>query len=404
MSISTESSIPDKALWRYGVISPLLHQDPNGLTQGQVLASLAGRTFVEPDGGHVKVSEETLRKWLYRYRAGGLAGLSDKKRCDSGASDVPEALQDAMFDLRKTHPRWPLSRLFEELSSSGLWNKRTPARSTLYRFAKARGLERSRAHSCAETFRSFSFTGFGQMWMADFMHGPKLRFGKRRKKTLLHVIIDDCSRYVVAGRFYTRETVEVLITEMMRAMTCFGVPERFYTDNGPCYASRHLKVVCARLGVDLLHTPPYRPQGRGKVERFFRTVRDGFLADCPHKSLDDLNAGFVRWLARYHEAVHSSLDRSPLQQRLQVKNACRALPEVARIDDLFRMHRRCRVYKNGVIHLKKRVFEVPGRAPNSRVDVYFLPWDLDEVYYGAEMKPAVFLDVVGNARRFDHPK
>lgn len=403
MTTKTDSPIQDKALWRYGVISPLLHRNANGLTQTQVLKSLAERTFVDPAGSHVRVSEESLRKWLYRYRAGGLDGLSDKKRCDTGAFDVPEPLQDAMFDLRKDHPRWPLSRLLDELASSGIWNKKTPARSTLYRFAKARGLQRSSANPNAETFRRFEFTGFGQLWTADFMHGPKLRIGKRRKKTLLHVIIDDCSRYVTAGRFYTRESIEVLITEMMRAMTCFGIPERFYTDNGPCYASRHLKVVCARLGVDLLHTPPYRPQGRGKVERFFKTVRDGFLADCPHKTLDDLNAGFVRWLARYHEAIHSSLGCSPLQQRLQAKNACRALPEVARIDDLFRMHRRCRVYKDGAIRLRKRVFEVPGCPPNSRVDIYFLPWKLDEIYYGIEMKPAIPMDSVGNARRFNHP-
>lgn len=403
MKNPNDSPVQDKALWRYGVISPLLHRDANGLTQAQVLQSLAQRTFVDPAGGHVRLSEETIRKWLYRYRSGGLPALSDKKRSDAGSLDVPEAIQDAVFDLRQGHPRWPLSRIFETLRSSGRWNGRTPAPSTLYRFAKARGLQRSASHANADAFRRFEFTSFGQLWMADFMHGPKLRIGKSKKKTILHVILDDCSRYVAAGRFYTRETVEVLITEMMRAMTCFGVPERFYTDNGPCYASRHLKVVCARLGVDLLHTPPYRPQGRGKVERFFRTVRDGFLADCPHKRLDDLNAGFARWLAQYHEAVHGSLERSPLQQRLQVENACRALPEVARIDDLFRMHRRCRVYKDGAIRLRKRVFEVPGCAPNSRVDVYFLPWNLDEVFYGVEMKPAILLDVVGNARRFDHP-
>jgi transposase InsO family protein len=110
--------------------------------------------------------------------------------------------------------------------------------------------------------------------MADYLHGPKLFHGRKKQKTYLHVILDDSSRFIVGGGFYLTESVEPLIHDLVGAVRRFGIPQRFYTDNGAAYASRHLKLLCARNGIILVHTPPYKPQGRGKVERLFRTVRD----------------------------------------------------------------------------------------------------------------------------------
>ena len=129
----------------------------------------------------------------------------------------------------------------------------------------------------------FVFEKFGQLWMADFLHGPKIRVKRTKKKTYLHAIMDDSSRYVVGGKFYFSEKVESLIEELMKAGRIFGLPQRFYVDNGSAYSSRHLKIVCARLSMHLIHTRPYQPEGRAKIERFFRTVRDQFLAErCRH--------------------------------------------------------------------------------------------------------------------------
>ena len=119
------------------------------------------------------------------------------------------------------------------------------------------------------------------------------------------------------------------MSELMLAVRRFGVCQRFYTDNGPCYASRHLKEVCARLGIHLVHTPPYRPQGRGKIERFFLTVREQFLSEQHAASLEQLNCDLQQYLAEYHQRPHRSLGSSPLQKRLAADNACRPLPEYA---------------------------------------------------------------------------
>ena len=394
----------DVALWRYGIISPLLHRNANDVQLCTLLDILAQNSYIRPgDGGHVSVSAEAMRKWLYRYNHGGLNALADKQRSDKGLHDVPQPLADAMVELRKENPGWSLALLLQELVIAKLWDETRPSRSTLYRFARDNNLMRGPHLHTVELVRPFAFDQFGQMWTADFMHGPKLWVANKKRKSYLHVIIDDCTRYVVSGRFYLSESSQSLITELMTATRRHGIAQRLYTDNGSAYNSRHLKIVCANLGMHQPHTPPRRPQGRSKVERFFRTVREQFLAKQRFKTFDEVNPAFTKYLQAYHHRIHSTLKCTPMQKRLSVDSICRQVPEVVDIESLFRLTRRCRVYNDGTIRLKKKVFEVPGCLPGSRVTIFFMPWDLSRVYYGDEMQLATQVDLSENAYRFEHP-
>jgi putative transposase len=398
-----DKEVPDIGIWRYGIISALLHQHPDDGPLYLKLESLAQRTYYHPDNRQVHYSAETLRKWLYRFRQGGLPALSDNLRVDKGTHHIPAPITEALFAMRGEHPRWTVSRLLDQLVKDHLWNKRTPSKSSLYRYARQHNLGRNPHLKAERAPRPFEFTNFGQLWTADFMHGPRLWVNKRKRKTYLHAIIDDASRYVVSAGFYLAENVQSLICELMRCVRKFGICQRLYTDNGASYASRHLKTVCARLSIHLHHTPPYTPQGRGKIERYFRTVRDQFLATDSSKTPQQINKAFNKWLADYHHNIHSTLKCSPLQKRMQIESACRILPEVTDIEALFRAEKRCRVYRDGTVHLRKKRFEVPDYLPGDRVSVYYLPWDLSQLYYGDEMKPARPVDTVANAYRFDHP-
>lgn len=393
----------DLALWRFGILAPLLHREAQGTTQAEMLHQITQKQWVRPDGDPIQLHPDTLRKWLYRYQKRGLAGLKNDDRKDKGKQGLAESLTTALFQLRDAHPRWTVQRLLNETQAQGIWNGQRPSRATLYRFVKTHHLQRD-PHRAPPTSRSFAFESFGQLWMADFLHGPKIRDGRQRRKTYLHAILDDASRFIVQAGFYGAETVETLIQEMMLASRRHGLPQRFYTDNGACYSSRHLKLVCARLGIQLIHTPPYRPQGRGKVERFFRTVRDQFLTDQSFHSLTQLNSSFQSWLASYHESVHAALGISPFHQRLQISNCCQSLPEVVEIESLFRMERRCRVYKNGTVRLFNISYEVPDPVMGSRVTVYYLPWDLSTIYVGENAIPIRPLQIYSNAQRFQHPQ
>lgn len=396
---------PDKtelAVWRYGIISRLLHRNEAEATLEQELRQLAAQPFRRPDGGSATFSPETLRKWLYRYRHGGLPALGDAPKSNNSSHySVPEQLADRLAELRQEHPRWTLARMLDKLVEEKLWDMTNPSRATLYRFAGTTNLHRDPHRVQHTPARPFAYQDFGQLWMADFLHGPKIRVQGQKRKTYLHAIIDDASRYVVRAGFFLAEDSEVLMKELMVAVRQHGVPRRFYTDNGACYASRHLKFVCANLGVHLIHTPPGKPRGRGKVERYFRTVRDSFLEGekPPAHTLDGLNEAFRKWLSQYHKRIHGSLEgSSPLQKRLSSPSACKILPEAVEIEPLFRMKRRCRVYLNNTIRFKKRSFEVADALPGERLDVWFMPWEPDLVWYGPEMKPAKPSDPIHNAQ------
>jgi transposase InsO family protein len=393
----------DLALWRYGIISPLLHGHGDDRSLTLKMKALAEGTYLRPDGIPVQPTFESLRKWLYRYRRGGLSALKNQPRADKGTHQVPENLATAMFELRERHPRWTIALMLQHLLETGRWNGRKPSESALYRFAARHHLQRDPRLPDTAAVQPFAFDAFGQMWIADFLHGPKIRTGRNKRKTLLHMIIDDASRWGVQGGFGFSETVEAMIRDLVTAVRRFGIPERLYVDNGPCYQSRHLKLACARAGIHLLHTPAYRPQGRGKVERFFRTVRDQFLASDTSKTIEQLNVNFDQWLSLYHRRIHSRLECSPLEKRMSIPNVCKPVPETADVEPLFRMERRCRVYKDGTIRLKNRLFEVPGAAPGARVTIYYMPWDLSNICYGESMLTARDVNLSENARRFDRP-
>jgi len=120
------------ALWRYGIISPLLHRDANDQPFGQLLDLASWNTYVHPDGTQVTLSAETLRKWLYRYLHQGLPGLMSKTRSDKGNHKIPEGITSAMAAMRIEHPRWTIARMIRQLAENGKWNGYKPSRSAIY--------------------------------------------------------------------------------------------------------------------------------------------------------------------------------------------------------------------------------------------------------------------------------
>lgn len=392
------------ALWRYGLISELLHGCSLGLTLTERLGAAAERTWNHPERGPVRFKADTLRHWIYRYRKGGVAALKDRPRRDKGKSQVPKSIAGRLHALREGQPHATTERLLDILKGEGHWNAVRPSRSALYRLTTTMGLKRKPfGAAILKEAHAFAYDAFGQMWVADFLHGPKVRVGRHMKKTYLLCILDDATRYVVFAAFGWSEGTAALIDGLSMAVRRFGIPERFYTDNGAAFRSRHLAHVGAKLGMHLPHTPAYRPQGRGKVERFFRRVRDQWLSgrDAKTESLEKLKAGFAEWLDGYHHKIHEGIGCSPLNKRLASPKAVRALPEVAQLDLFFGMLERRKIHKNGTIHLHGKVFDVKGALPGEVVDVHYLPWDLTIIHVGPERIPAKPVDLLANARRHE---
>jgi putative transposase len=399
----TFSQPDDLGLWRFGIISPLLHRTEDAPSMRAQIEELAHTVFFTPDGARKQLCSDTIRDWLCRYRRCGIDGLRNKPRKHQGSTSVSSALAQALADLRKRQPLWTVRRLLSRLCEQGLWNGRKPSRSALYRFTSTHDLNRS-IRLPAQPVRCFEYPWFGDLWSADFLHGPMVRRGTTACKSYLHAIIDDATRYIVAARFHSAEDTRSLLDDLMLAIRRFGIPKRFYTDNGAAFRSRHLRLVAAKLGIALPHTPPYTPRGRGKIERFFRTVRDGFLTGRDKTSLDRLNADFSAWVNQYHQTIHHTLTISPLDRKLTDKGPqLKQIAPTQNIDDIFRMEHLTRVGPDGCIRMFKKRFEVPGAIPGSPIAVYYLPWEQNHILVGAEKLLVRPLDTIKNATRFDKP-
>ena len=394
----------DLGLWRFGIISPLLHSTVGDPPLSAQIKLLAQRTFYTPEGREKHICTDTIRDWLCKYRSCGIDGLRNKPRKDRGTTAIPDQLQQAMIDLRKNQPHWTVIRLLRHLRDQGHWNGSKPGKSALYRFAASCGLGRDACQSSTPV-RSFEYPFFGDLWSGDFLHGPQVRRGQYASKAYLHAIIDDATRYIVVARFHRAEDTRSLLDDLMLALRRFGIPKRLYTDNGAAFRSRHLRMVAAKLGVSLPHTPPYMPRGRGKIERFFRTVREGFLTGRERTSLEKLNADLAVWINQYHHFTHSALGISPLERKLTDKGPeLKQIAATQNIDEIFCMEHNARVASDGCVRMFKKRFEIPHAIPGSTVIIYYLPWNQDYIFIGPQRQAIKPLDSINNALRFEKPQ
>jgi len=218
---------------------------------------------------------------------------------------------------------------------------------------------------CAQDRRRFAFAHAGQMWMSDVMHGPTVALpgSRTRRKTYLIAFLDDATRVVPYCAFAMSENTQAFLPVFKQALLRRGIPQRLYVDNGANYRSQQLALVCARLGVALIHARPYQPQGKGKQERFFRTLRAQLLANLSATdtdSLDALNRRLWAWVeAEYHHSPHRGLDgQTPLDRWAMSEQPPRLPGPKLDLDALFLFETKRRVQRDRTVSLNGTLFEV----------------------------------------------
>ncbi len=188
-------------------------------------------------------------------------------------------------------------------------------------------------------------------WQSDVMHGPKVDVNGKMRKSYLIAVIDDHSRLIAHGQFYLSEALVCYLDAFESALAKRGLPRKLYVDNGAAFRSRHLEYVCASLAIALIHSKPYTPQGRGKIERFFRTVRGQFLPGFKGQTLNELNEALDGWLSNiYHQRKHYSTRQSPIERFAANLQCLRAAPDTV-CNKIFRDHKRREKYRGRTKYL-----------------------------------------------------
>lgn len=378
----TEDQKKQVAAFRFGVICDLVNgaQLASG-EQEQLLREKCARKWQIPFSNKTRISRSTLLRWMRMYKAsnGRLEALYPAARSDQGRSralDQDTAL--ALIELRRQMPGATVKQLIAKMHQRCLalpWTRLSP--STVYRFLRRHALIGTAAARPVDR-RKFEAELPNDLWQSDVMHGCRVQADGKNRKTYLVAIVDDHSRLITHGQFYLSENLACYLDCLEHALLRRGLPRKLYVDNGPAFRSRHLEHVTASLGVALIHAKPYQPQGKGKIERFFRTVRGDFLSGFKGRTLSDLNEAFDLWLTHvYHQRKHSATGQSPLARFTANLQCLRPAPD--NLNDHFRQRVRRRVAKDRTVTLDGRLFEAPVALIGQQVELLYHPNRPDQV-------------------------
>jgi transposase InsO family protein len=323
-----------------------------------------------------------MKGWLRSYRKKGFAGLKPGKRCDAGRPRrVNEAMLTAIRVKCKAYPDVSVQKLYEELLAHKLLGEPPIHYNTLLRIVTLEQLLPAKGRS--DVRKRFETDNINELWLSDFMHGPQISMGNRTQKSILCAIIDDHSRMVVGYGFHAAETISTLTEVLKEALSAHGIPKRLYVDNGSAFSSDLLARSCALAGISLIHSKPYDSPSRGKIERFFRTVRERFISTITEvMNQDELSQAFALWLRDdYHHKVHSGISERPLDRY----NASAGRVPIRRLssselDEMFLVRYERIVNNDATISFKGSLYEVPPAYIRQRIEIRHPVDDAGELY------------------------
>jgi transposase InsO family protein len=397
------------ALFRYGLIADLVHL-PSGAGSGLYtkMKEKAEREYDIPGTLRRRVGIGTMRDWLGLYRAGGFEALVPKPRSDAGQPrSIPQDVIDVLVTIKEAHPNYSVTMVIDEARRG----ERIPSDlalplATVHRHLSRAGVtQKPLEDGSSKDRRHFAYEKAGELWMSDVMHGPSVLVeGRKRRKTYLIALLDDATRIIPFATFALSENTEAFLPALEQAILRRGIPKRLYVDNGAAYRSHHLALVCAKLGITLIHARPYQPQGKGKQERWFRTVRMQFLptlGDADMASLGALNRRLWAWVeGEYHQTPHRGLEGMTPFDAWAMRSDEIRLPEPTNLRELFLFEQKRKVQKDRTVSLDGILYEVDAALVGETVTLRFEPSKkgrpIDIWYGGKKVQSAKPVDAYAN--------
>jgi putative transposase len=377
------------ALFRYSLVQEVISPHLTPAQRGLRVRELAAMAHPGPDGTDVRVSYQTISRWKRAYLGGGFEALVPAPR--QASPRTPGEVLELAAALKRENPARTAAQVQRILRTTSGW---APSDRTLQRLFTRLEISCPAASEDSQlVFGRFQADRPNELWTGDALHGPVI--GGR--KTFLFCFIDDHSRAVMGARWAFHEDVVRLAAALRPALAVRGVPESAYVDNGSAFVDAWLLRACAVLGIKLVHSRPGRPQGRGKIERFFRTVRGQFLAEITGQDgtgtavtdLAELNRLFDAWVqAGYHRAVHSETGEPPLARWAKGIPAPLPLPSPAQLREAFLWSERRTVKKTATVSLHGNLYQVDPSLARCVVELVFDPFDLTSIQVRHKGRPA----------------
>jgi len=363
------------ALFRFSVISEAVSSRLTPAERGLIVRALAARTWMTPEGVERSFARGTIDRWLVDYRRDGLAGLRPVPRSDRGRARSQGRWLAEAERMRRAVPARSAAQIVDGIARA---HGVVLSERTVRAYLRRAGLSRAALSAePARVFGRFEASRPNEIWIGDVLVGPFVPHprvaGSKRAK--LFVLVDDYSRLLVHGRWMTEENTRAGQDVLRSAIARRGLPEHLYVDNGAPYANHQLARACAVLGVHLVHSKPYAPQGRGKQERLNSYIRQSFLAEMEHRgiaSFEQLNDMFMAWAEQIANArTHAETKQAPIERFLE--GFTPTVPPPGVLAEAFRWSMVRRVTKTATISLLANRYGVDPSLVGRSIELRFDP-------------------------------
>ena len=371
------------ALMRYSVISPLitgLQEDYPSMDAYFRDASLKGVTA--PDGSVKRYAPGTIESWYRAYKSGGFDALLPTGRSDAGKPrKLDDDLQEQIRYLKVNYPRMSAAAIYRQLQDNGSIRQGEISESTINRYINLLALELKPTNN--QDMRRYERPHINEVWCGDSSVGPYLKTpdGKKHKLYII-ALIDDASRFITGVDIFYNDNFVNLMSVMKSAVAKYGRPKLFNFDNGSSYKNKQMELLAARLGSALNYCRPYTPTAKAKIERWFRTMKDQWMASLDIRdfhSLDELRGNLLAWVHLYNNSPHASLNEKTPQERFfsEPEQIRRLPPEQLDKDFLLEIERR--VSSDSVILIDQVEYEVDFRFAKQRIRLRYSP-DMKDIF------------------------
>ena len=371
------------ALMRYGAIAPVIPGLPEDYSSlSAYFREVSQNGIVHPTGEIRNYAPATIEKWLLDYRKGGFDALIPKSRSDCGTSRKIDAdLKEQILYLRNNYPRLSASAIFRQLQDNGSIRKGQLSESTVLRFINEMNLREQFTNN--QDLRRYERPHINEVWCGDSSVGPYLTtYDGKKHKVYVIALIDDASRFIVGIDVFFNDNFINLMSVIKSAVAKFGVPKVFNFDNGPGYRNKQMELLSARIGSTIHYCKPYSPVQKAKIERWFRTLKDQWMATLNMKdfhTLDELRGSLLTYVRLYNQRVHSSLNgKSPEERFFSEPEYIRRISD-EQIESSFLLEIERIVSADSVITIDQVEYEVDYRFAKQRITLRYSP-DMDDIY------------------------
>ena len=369
------------ALFRYGIIAPLVTRgETTPKERGDFFRDAAGKEYRHPNGNLVTVSSDTVYRYFRKYTEGGFEALRPAGRSDLGKSrKLSDDITSQIIYIHKEYPRLPCTLIYQKLLDNGTITSNVISLSTINRFVSK--LKAEEFYPGKEMLR-YELEHINEVWYGDSSVGPYLRNGNKRTKTWIIAMIDDASRMIVGIGIFTNDNYVNLLSVIRSSVIKYGKPKTMKFDNGASYRSHQMELLGARMGTSISYAPPRTPQGKAKVERFFRTLKDHWMAGLnmnDFKSLEELSESLIAYVQKYNQTPHSSLNGKTPQNRFYEESALIYRFDEDRINKTFLLEDERNVSADNVIVIENKEYEVDYKYAGKKLLIRYSP-DLSKIY------------------------